>query len=314
MGPRRGHRRRWSAPARTSSGPRPARSARRARWSCSATSTASSSRAWPSASGWPTGSGRCGPTSCSATIPWRRYRLHPDHRHAGWLTVDGDRRRPRPVLLPRPGRGPPPARALLLFEADEPDHVEDVTRLRGRQDRGAARAPQPVRDHHGHRRRRHAANSSRPSATGSSSGCAAGENVGVDLRRGVQAHRRPLAQACIGHPLRSGSCRSGGIRPGIGLTVTPNRGRPWCRPRRPSGDRVRGGRSRGVVYGGRVVNSLDARGGMEAGVQPVHLGLAAHDVGRERGPGARSGAPTRPGPGSSWKKHRNWAYAAAWSL
>ena len=21
--------------------------------------------------------------------PWQRYRLHPDHRHAGWLTVDG---------------------------------------------------------------------------------------------------------------------------------------------------------------------------------------------------------------------------------
>ena len=21
--------------------------------------------------------------------PWKRYRLHPDHRNAGWLTVDG---------------------------------------------------------------------------------------------------------------------------------------------------------------------------------------------------------------------------------
>jgi len=58
--------------------------------------------------------------------PWRRYRLHPDHRHAGWLTTDG-------VVAARdhrffPDAGPPhrPA-ALLLFEPDEPNHVEDVT-------------------------------------------------------------------------------------------------------------------------------------------------------------------------------------------
>jgi LmbE family N-acetylglucosaminyl deacetylase len=59
--------------------------------------------------------------------PWKRYRLHPDHRHAGWLTVDG-------VVAARdphfhadhdvPAHRPS---ALLLFEADEPDHAEDVT-------------------------------------------------------------------------------------------------------------------------------------------------------------------------------------------
>ena len=56
--------------------------------------------------------------------PWKRYRLHPDHRAAGWLTIDGIVAARDPHFLPelalehhRPG-------ALLLFEADEADHVE----------------------------------------------------------------------------------------------------------------------------------------------------------------------------------------------
>ena len=59
--------------------------------------------------------------------PWKRYRLHPDHRHAGWLTTDGIVAARDPLFFPeqqlahwRPG-------ALLLFEADQPDHVEDVS-------------------------------------------------------------------------------------------------------------------------------------------------------------------------------------------
>ena len=58
--------------------------------------------------------------------PWKRYRLHPDHRHAGFLAVDGIVAARDPHFFPeqrlphhRPG-------ALLLWEADEPDHVEDV--------------------------------------------------------------------------------------------------------------------------------------------------------------------------------------------
>jgi LmbE family N-acetylglucosaminyl deacetylase len=58
--------------------------------------------------------------------PWKRYRLHPDHRHAGWLLLDGvvaardhhffpDQRLP----AHRPSR-------LLLFEAEVVDHVERV--------------------------------------------------------------------------------------------------------------------------------------------------------------------------------------------
>jgi LmbE family N-acetylglucosaminyl deacetylase len=58
--------------------------------------------------------------------PWKRYRLHPDHRAAGFLTVDG-------VVAARdwhffPDAGPPHRpHELWLFEADEPDHVVDVT-------------------------------------------------------------------------------------------------------------------------------------------------------------------------------------------
>jgi LmbE family N-acetylglucosaminyl deacetylase len=60
--------------------------------------------------------------------PWKRYRLHPDHRHAGWLTLDGvvaarDHHFFPELGLPahRPGR-------ILLFEAEEVDHLESVDR------------------------------------------------------------------------------------------------------------------------------------------------------------------------------------------
>jgi LmbE family N-acetylglucosaminyl deacetylase len=58
--------------------------------------------------------------------PWKRYRLHPDHRAAGQLVCDAvvGAREPhshRDLGLPafRPD-------ALLLFEADAPNHAEDV--------------------------------------------------------------------------------------------------------------------------------------------------------------------------------------------
>ena len=58
--------------------------------------------------------------------PWQRYRLHPDHRHAGWATVDGIVAARDPHFFP--GLGGPHHRpdALLLFEADEPNHVESI--------------------------------------------------------------------------------------------------------------------------------------------------------------------------------------------
>jgi LmbE family N-acetylglucosaminyl deacetylase len=59
--------------------------------------------------------------------PWKRYRLHPDHRAAGFLVTDGIVAARDPHFLRELGLPHHRPRALLLFEADEPDHVEDVT-------------------------------------------------------------------------------------------------------------------------------------------------------------------------------------------
>jgi LmbE family N-acetylglucosaminyl deacetylase len=58
--------------------------------------------------------------------PWKRYRLHPDHRHAGFLVTDGIVAARDPHFFPEQGAPPHRPRALLLWEADEPDHVEDA--------------------------------------------------------------------------------------------------------------------------------------------------------------------------------------------
>jgi LmbE family N-acetylglucosaminyl deacetylase len=59
--------------------------------------------------------------------PWKRYRLHPDHRHAGWLTVDAVVAARDPHFHPDHEVAHHRPAALLLFEADDPDHAEDVT-------------------------------------------------------------------------------------------------------------------------------------------------------------------------------------------
>ena len=58
--------------------------------------------------------------------PWKRYRLHPDHRHAGLLACEGIVAARDPHFFPEqqlPNHRP---NALLLWEADVPDHAEDV--------------------------------------------------------------------------------------------------------------------------------------------------------------------------------------------
>jgi LmbE family N-acetylglucosaminyl deacetylase len=59
--------------------------------------------------------------------PWKRYRLHPDHRHAGLLACEGVVAARDPHFFPEHGVAHHRPAALLLWEADEPDHVEDVS-------------------------------------------------------------------------------------------------------------------------------------------------------------------------------------------
>ena len=57
--------------------------------------------------------------------PWKQYRLHPDHRHAGQLVVDGIVAARDPQFFPDAGTPHRPS-LLLLFEAQVVDHVEPV--------------------------------------------------------------------------------------------------------------------------------------------------------------------------------------------
>jgi LmbE family N-acetylglucosaminyl deacetylase len=59
--------------------------------------------------------------------PWKRWRLHPDHRHAGFLAVEGIVAARDPFFFPELGLERHRPDALFLFESEEPDHVEDVT-------------------------------------------------------------------------------------------------------------------------------------------------------------------------------------------
>lgn len=67
------------------------------------------------------------PTVVIGHDPWKRYRLHPDHRHAGLLTVEGIVAARDPHFFPEQNLPHHRPDTLLLYEADEADHVEDVT-------------------------------------------------------------------------------------------------------------------------------------------------------------------------------------------
>lgn len=67
------------------------------------------------------------PTIVFGHDPWKRWRLHPDHRHAGFLAVEGIVAARDPFFFPElelPRHRPD---GLLLFETEEPNHVEDVS-------------------------------------------------------------------------------------------------------------------------------------------------------------------------------------------
>ncbi len=58
--------------------------------------------------------------------PWKQYRLHPDHRRAGELVIDGIVAARDPHFFPQAGV-PHRPRELLLFEAQVVDHIEPVS-------------------------------------------------------------------------------------------------------------------------------------------------------------------------------------------
>jgi len=58
--------------------------------------------------------------------PWKRYRLHPDHRNAGFLVLDAVVAARDPHYFPDQGLVPHRPELILLFEAETVDHYERV--------------------------------------------------------------------------------------------------------------------------------------------------------------------------------------------
>jgi LmbE family N-acetylglucosaminyl deacetylase len=69
---------------------------------------------------------RLKPEVVLAHDPWKRYRLHPDHREAGFLATEGIVAARDPLFFPDLDELPHRPRSLLLFEPDETDHYEDA--------------------------------------------------------------------------------------------------------------------------------------------------------------------------------------------
>lgn len=58
--------------------------------------------------------------------PWMRWRLHPDHRNAGFLVTNGVVAARDPHFFPEHGIAHHRPQHILLFETEEPNHAEDV--------------------------------------------------------------------------------------------------------------------------------------------------------------------------------------------
>lgn len=70
---------------------------------------------------------RLQPTVVLGHDPWKRYRLHPDHRAAGLLACEGIVAARDPHFFPEQAIAHHRPDELWLFEADEPNHVQDTT-------------------------------------------------------------------------------------------------------------------------------------------------------------------------------------------
>ena len=66
------------------------------------------------------------PTVLLGHDPWKRWRIHPDHRAAGFLCTDGVVAARDPHFFPEHGVAHHRPDELLLFECEAPDHVESV--------------------------------------------------------------------------------------------------------------------------------------------------------------------------------------------
>ena len=58
--------------------------------------------------------------------PWKRWRIHPDHRAAGWLAVEGVVAARDPHFFPEHGIAHHRPDAIMLFETDGADHAESL--------------------------------------------------------------------------------------------------------------------------------------------------------------------------------------------
>ncbi len=75
---------------------------------------------------------RVRPNAVLGHDPWRRYRLHPDHRRAGELCIEGIVAARDPMFFREQlvdGLEPHRPSALLLFEADVANHAEEVSEV-----------------------------------------------------------------------------------------------------------------------------------------------------------------------------------------
>lgn len=59
--------------------------------------------------------------------PWKMYRLHPDHRHAGLLACEGIVAARDPHFFAEQGLEPHRPEVLLLWEAERVSHIEEVS-------------------------------------------------------------------------------------------------------------------------------------------------------------------------------------------
>jgi LmbE family N-acetylglucosaminyl deacetylase len=66
------------------------------------------------------------PTVLLTHDPWKRYRLHPDHRAAGFLVLDAVVAARDPHFFPEQVLAPHRPDLVLLFEAEEIDHYERI--------------------------------------------------------------------------------------------------------------------------------------------------------------------------------------------